>query len=201
MLAATGAVVARFGDQMIVDLCIVLGMAVCGFLLVNFLRGLIFLGDGDAYLLGFLLVEIGILMVNPNPIVALWFVAAIAFQPTMETIFSIYRRRILDTRRFTAMLPDRLHLYSLVYHRRTALIFSRSWAERWVTKAAAAMAVVSFGALPIGLEVILPSSAFWNVVVVGGAILGYLIWFGSLVHFRGRTRYNLNRSAPAIRAS
>ncbi len=201
MLAATGLIAARFGDQMIVDLCIVLGMAVGGFLLVNFPRGLIFLGDGGAYLLGFLLVQIWILLVNRNPSVTPWVVAALAFLPTMETIFSIYRRRILSGRRSAAMLPDRLHLHSLVYRRRARMIFSPSWAERWVANAAAAVAVALLGAVPMTLALVLPASVVWNILVVGAATAGYIFWFGRLVRFQGRWAQLSSKRSEVVRAS
>ena len=188
MLAATGVIASRFGDQMIVEMCMVLGIAIVGFLFVNFPRGHLFLGDGGAYLIGFLLVQIWILLVNRNPSITPWCVAAMAFLPTMETIFSIYRRRLRRARRGKAMSPDRLHLHSLVYRRRAALIFSESWAERWVANAAASLAMVCFGAVPIALALVAPTSLIWNVTVVCVASLSYLAWFSRLVHFRGRLR-------------
>ena len=186
MLAATAVVAARFGDQMIVEICIVLGMAIVGFLCINFPRGFIFLGDGGAYLIGFLLVQIWILLVNRNPTITSWFVAAIAFHPTMETIFSIYRRRLRRARPTAATAPDRLHLHSLIYRRRFTLLFSEDWAERWVANAAAATAVLSFGAVPIFLAVLAPTSVVWNISIVIIACLTYLLWFSRLVRFKGR---------------
>ncbi len=199
MLAATGVIASRFGDQMIVEMCLVLGIAIVGFLVVNFPRGYLFLGDGGAYLIGFLLVQIWILLVNRNPSITPWCVAAMAFLPTMETIFSIYRRRLRRARRGAAMAPDRLHLHSLVYRRRAALIFSESWAERWVANAAASVAVVCFGAVPIALALVAPTSLIWNVMVVCVASLTFLAWFSRLVHFRGRLRAH-NEQPDVIQA-
>ncbi len=201
MLAATGVVAARFDDQMIVEICIVLGMAIAGFLCVNFPRGSIFLGDGGAYLIGFLLVQIWILLVNRNPTITPWFVAAVAFHPTMETIFSIYRRRLRSTRAVAAMAPDRLHLHSLVYRRRAALIFSQAWAERWVANAAASVGIVCFGAMPIALALVAPTNVTWNFLVVGIAYFAFLTWFWRLVGFRGGKRSSSNDAPDAMRAS
>lgn len=200
MLAATGVIASRFGDQMIVEMCLVLGIAIVGFLFVNFPKGYLFLGDGGAYLIGFLLVQIWILLVNRNPSITPWCVAAMAFLPTMETIFSIYRRRLRRVRRGAAMSPDRLHLHSLVYRRRAALIFSESWAERWVANAAASVAVVCFGAVPIALALVAPTSLMWNVMVVCVASLTFLAWFWRLVHFRGRLRGAHNAQPDVIQA-
>ena len=46
MLCATAVVAAQMGDSVVLQLCLVLIMAVGGFLLLNFPRGMIFLGDG-----------------------------------------------------------------------------------------------------------------------------------------------------------
>ena len=200
MLAATGVIASRFGDQMIVEMCMVLGIAIVGFLFINFPRGYLFLGDGGAYLIGFLLVQIWILLVNRNPSITPWCVAAMAFLPTMETIFSIYRRRLRRVRRGAAMAPDRLHLHSLVYRRRAALIFSESWAERWVANAAASVAVACFGAVPIALALVAPTSPMWNALVVCAASLTFLAWFSRLVHFRGHLRGTNNEQPDVIQA-
>lgn len=200
MLAATGVVAARIGDQMIVEICITLGMAILGFLCINFPRGFLFLGDGGAYLIGFLQVQIWILLVNRNPTITPWFVAAVAFHPTMETIFSIYRRRIYRTRPVAAMAPDRLHLHSLVYRRRAVQIFGEAWAERWVANAAASASVVFFGAVPIALALVAPTSVAWNILVVGFGCLMFLAWFWRLVGFKGKKRGLSNAVPEAISA-
>lgn len=188
MLVATGVVARQFGDQLIVDICLALGFSVVGFLLVNFPKGALFLGDGGAYLLGFFLVQIWIMLVGRNPEITPWFIAAVGFHPTMETIFSIYRRRIISTRRSAAMLPDRLHLHSLVYRRRAAFALNGAWAERWVANSAASSVMICFGVVPMVLAVVWPTSAVWNGVVFGLAVTCYHIWFARLVRFKGRPR-------------
>jgi UDP-N-acetylmuramyl pentapeptide phosphotransferase/UDP-N-acetylglucosamine-1-phosphate transferase len=46
---------------------------------------------------------------------ALWFVILLAAYPIVETLYSIYRRKILQ--RTPSMEPDALHMHSLFYHR------------------------------------------------------------------------------------
>jgi len=185
MLTATGFVAARLGDTMVLELCMVLGSAVLGFLLVNFPKGLMFLGDGGAYLIGFLIVQIWILLVMRNPTVTPWFVVAVAFHPTMETVFSIYRRRFHPSRRGAAMLADRLHLHSLVYRRRAAVLYSAEWAEPWVANAAGSTMVLAFAGVPMALAVIWPEGIVFNIVLVLTGVAAYLFWFMRLVRFRG----------------
>lgn len=187
MLGATAVVAAQMDDAVVLQICVVVVMAVSGFLLVNFPRGMMFLGDGGAYFLGFLLVQIWLLLLSRNPSLTPLFVVAVAFLPTMETIFSIYRRRFhgRGKRRRAAMLADRLHLHTLVYRRRTRSVMKHlPWAEAWVANAAAAIALLSFGVLPMLAALFAPTSMTWALLVIGAAILGYLVWFKRLVGFR-----------------
>lgn len=200
MLVATGLVASRFGDHLVLELCLVLGAAVLGFFLVNFPKGLMFLGDGGAYLIGFLIVQIWILLVMRNPNVTPWFVVAVGFHPTMETMFSIYRRRLHPTRKGAAMVADRLHLHSLVFRRRAAMVFGTDWAEPWVANATGAILVLGFGGVPMVLAVLWPEIASLSIGVVLGGVAAYLTWFRRLVRF-SRARATAASDAQLSRAS
>jgi len=76
---------------------------------------LIFLGDGGAYFIGFMLGELSILLVMRNPQVSTWYAALLLIYPVFETIFSIYRRIFLRGR--SPGLPDGIHLHSLIFRR------------------------------------------------------------------------------------
>lgn len=89
--------------------------ALLGFLLWNFPRGLIFLGDGGAYLIGFLIGEISVLLVMRNPTVSPWFPFLLVIYPIFETLFSIYRKKFI--RGMSPGVPDGVHLHMLVYKR------------------------------------------------------------------------------------
>jgi UDP-N-acetylmuramyl pentapeptide phosphotransferase/UDP-N-acetylglucosamine-1-phosphate transferase len=89
--------------------------AVLGFFVLNFPAGLVFLGDGGAYFLGFYLAELAILLVHRNPDVSPLFALLLCMYPIFETVFSIYRRRWLRGR--PAGMPDGAHLHSLIYRR------------------------------------------------------------------------------------
>jgi UDP-N-acetylmuramyl pentapeptide phosphotransferase/UDP-N-acetylglucosamine-1-phosphate transferase len=87
--------------------------ALLGFLLWNYPRGKVFLGDAGAYFIGFVYAQLSIQLVVRNPGVSAWFVIALAAYPIVETLFSMYRRKILHRTR--AMQPDIQHLHSLLY--------------------------------------------------------------------------------------
>ncbi len=89
--------------------------AALGFFVWNFPAGLIFLGDGGAYFLGFYLAEIGILLIARNPQVSPLFPLMVCVYPVFETLFSMYRRKVI--RAVPTGLPDGIHLHSLIYRR------------------------------------------------------------------------------------
>ena len=89
--------------------------AICGFLLWNYPRGLVFLGDGGAYLIGFVIAELSVLLVARNPPVSAWFPLLLSFYPIFETLFTMYRRIVIGKRH--PGLPDAAHLHQLIYRR------------------------------------------------------------------------------------
>jgi UDP-N-acetylmuramyl pentapeptide phosphotransferase/UDP-N-acetylglucosamine-1-phosphate transferase len=204
MLLATAVAAAATGDALVLQLCVVLAVAVGGFMLANFPRGLIFLGDGAAYFLGFALVQVWMLLVARNPEITVWFVVALAAHPTMETVFSMYRRSFHRGRGGAFTAADRLHLHSLVYRRRTLRMLRRMpWMEPWVPNAAASVLVLLFGAMPMAAALLAPTSVLWCIAVCVVYVVAYLVWFKRLVGF-GRLRPALPvapRTQEAVAAS
>jgi UDP-GlcNAc:undecaprenyl-phosphate/decaprenyl-phosphate GlcNAc-1-phosphate transferase len=116
LLAAIGiAIVAAIvGDSLVLPAACALAASIGGFLLVNYPRGRIFLGDGGAYLVGLLLAELAVLLVHRNSEVSPWFPLILLAYPVWETIFSMYRRK---ARGQSTGHADALHLHTLVYRR------------------------------------------------------------------------------------
>ena len=116
LLSAVGlAIVAAIvGDSVVFPAACALAASVAGFLLVNYPRGRIFLGDGGAYLVGLLLAELSVLLVHRNSGVSPWFPLVLLVYPIWETLFTVYRRRASG---HSIARADALHLHSLVYRR------------------------------------------------------------------------------------
>ena len=115
ILIALGYVAFKVGDLELYITCIASVSAIAGFLCWNYPRGLIFAGDGGAYLLGFIIAEVSVLLVTRHPEVSPWFPLMLVIYPIWETIFSIYRRKIIKGR--SAALPDALHLHQIIFSR------------------------------------------------------------------------------------
>ncbi len=114
VLAGLGWVAHGLGDLLLVQLSVGTIAAILGFLLVNFPFGRIFLGDGGAYLIGFLVAEGSVLLLVRHPEVSWFFPLALALYPVTETLYSMYRRK---KKKSHAQGADALHLHSLVHRR------------------------------------------------------------------------------------
>lgn len=103
----------QVGDRQIMITALASAAATAGFWVWNYPLGLIFLGDGGAYLIGFLVAELSVLLVARNPSVSPWFPVLLAFYPIFETLFTIFRRVFIH--KTNPGLPDAFHLHQLVY--------------------------------------------------------------------------------------
>jgi UDP-N-acetylmuramyl pentapeptide phosphotransferase/UDP-N-acetylglucosamine-1-phosphate transferase len=101
------------GDEMILQLSLIFVVSILGFFALNFPFGKIFMGDGGAYLLGFMLAIIGLILVDRHEELSNWFVLLILMYPMYELLYSIYRRKIVHNTSISQ--PDAGHLHSLVY--------------------------------------------------------------------------------------
>ncbi len=115
ILLALAYVASEVGDPLVLALALAGAGAVLGFFIWNYPAGLIFLGDGGAYFLGFYVAEVALLLLHRNPAVSPLFPLLTCIYPVFETLFSMYRRRVIKGR--SVGMPDGLHLHSLVYRR------------------------------------------------------------------------------------
>ena len=105
----------QVNDTFIFTAALITAGAVLGFFVWNFPAGLIFLGDGGAYLLGFVLAELSVLLIERNPAVSPIFALLLCAYPIFETIFTIYRRKVV--RGVATAEPDGIHLHTLIHRR------------------------------------------------------------------------------------
>jgi len=103
------------GDEMILQLSLISVASILGFFIFNFPFGKIFMGDGGAYFLGFMLAIIGLMLVDRHAELSSWLVLLIFIYPMYELLYSIYRRKAIH--KTNASQPDANHLHSLVYRK------------------------------------------------------------------------------------
>ncbi len=105
----------RVGDLMLLQMCLLSLAAMFGFFVFNWPSGGIFLGDAGAYLIGFWVVELGLLLAMRNPSISPMAPVVAGILPLIETLFSMYRRQCI--RHHPVNHPDSLHQHTLVYRR------------------------------------------------------------------------------------
>jgi UDP-GlcNAc:undecaprenyl-phosphate GlcNAc-1-phosphate transferase len=99
------------GGGPMVLICLCLGAALAGFLVFNmpFPRAKIFMGDGGAQFLGFVLALLPLINAGEEPVrFPLLYAAALLAIPIFDTFAAIWRR-LRDRRRIDA--PDKLHIH------------------------------------------------------------------------------------------
>jgi len=198
MLAALAYVSFQVGDVVIGTLALATLGAVLGFFFWNFPAGLIFLGDGGAYFLGFLVAELSILLLMRNPTVSPLFPLLVCIYPVFETLFSIYRRKFI--RATPPSMPDGIHLHSLIYRR----------VLRWAVGDQSAKALTKRNSMTspylwaLCMLSVIPAVLFWD----NSALIGlFLVLFGfsyvglywRIVRFRSPRMMRLlsSRQSPA----
>ncbi|HEY2925804.1 MraY family glycosyltransferase [Piscinibacter sp.] len=116
MLCSLAYVGWQVGDNLVVSMALAGTGALLGFFLWNWPRGMIFLGDGGAYLVGFLIATLSLLLVaRHRGVVSPWYPFLLCIYPVFETFFSIWRKLIV--RGVSPGVPDGLHLHMLVFRR------------------------------------------------------------------------------------
>ena len=179
MLGGLGILALQANDMFVVTLVLAGIGAMLGFLAVNYPTGRLFMGDGGAYVSGFWVAEIAVLIVIRHPGISPWQVLAICAYPVIEVLYSVYRRKFV--RKSSPGAPDRLHLHTLLYRRMVRRWLPSSSLPRWKGNSVVACIVTlwllaaSFAAITVGDK---PWMAF-NLVAL--QVLAYMAIYARLV--------------------
>lgn len=184
MLLGIAYVAFQTGDAFVAGTALIAAGAVLGFFVWNFPAGLIFLGDGGAYFLGFVLAELCVLLLARNPTVSPIFTLLLCAYPIFETIFTMYRRRVL--RGVATAQPDGIHLHTLIHRRLIRLNFGAGVGER---RRVQRNSMTSPYLWLLCLMSVIPSVLWWNSTRVLSIflllfILLYVFLYWRIVRFR-----------------
>jgi len=133
-----------------------------GFFILNFPKGKIFLGDGGAYMLGFIVAIIGIFLASKYEGVSPWYVLALFIYPVWEVLFSIIRKLYIG---LSPMQPDNNHFHMLVYRQITH--------SNPLTSLFIIVSVLPF----MTLSTIFPNKSTTNIAIAFCFILYYLMLY------------------------
>lgn len=114
MLAAIAGLAVGAGDGGLAFFCLAFIGVLFGFLFVNFPGGHVFMGDGGAYLAGFVVAAAAVMLPERNSEVSPWASLVALAYPLLELTVASGRKRL---RGRSPYAPDRLHLHMLVYRR------------------------------------------------------------------------------------
>lgn len=195
MLAAVAYVAFEVGDPLIGTLALAGIGAILGFFLWNYPAGMIFLGDGGAYFLGFFVAELSILLLVRNDEVSPLFPLLVCIYPVFETLFSVYRRRVLRSR--PPHLPDGIHLHTLVYRRLVRWAVGDRSARTMVRRNSAASPFL----WALCSSSVVPAVLFWDesgVLAFFLALFGfsYVFLYWRIVRFRSPRWLRFLHSRP-----
>lgn len=183
MVLALAYVAFQVGDTLVFSCALIIAGAVLGFFVLNFPGGLIFLGDGGAYLLGFLLAELCVLLVHRNPAVSPMFALLLASYPIFETVFTIYRRKFV--RGTATAAPDGIHLHTLIHRRVVRWLVGADEERRQTVR----NSMTSPYLWLLCLSSVIPAALWWNNTAVLAVclllfVVGYVLLYRSIVRFR-----------------
>lgn len=170
------------GDRNLAGMLVVVMGATAGFLFWNYPRGLIFAGDGGAYLWGVVIAAASIQLVQQHARVSPWFPMLLLIYPVWETLFSIWRKA---ARGQSPGVADALHFHQLIYRRIARGVFHDDEARRMLMRNNRTSPYL-WG---FALLTVVPAVLFWNntPVLIGFCVLfivSYVYAYVSIVRFR-----------------
>jgi UDP-N-acetylmuramyl pentapeptide phosphotransferase/UDP-N-acetylglucosamine-1-phosphate transferase len=114
---------AQVGDLIVAQACLLMMACGMGFVAINWPMGRIFLGDGGAYLLGFLVAWVAVLLPMRSPDINAWATIMVCAYPVLEVGFSVQRKRKRKHRGQDPGTPDMMHLHHLINRRLVRHLF------------------------------------------------------------------------------
>lgn len=154
------------GQMEIVAMATICAASTGGFFVFNYPFGRIFLGDGGAYVIGYMLTWTALVMLHRVPETSTWATFLIFFWPLADTLFAIYRRYSRGVSLDTA---DRLHFHQLAL--RAIEIFYLGRGKRAKSNPLATSVLLPFIAMPILAGVVFwdnSPAAFVALLIFGG---------------------------------
>jgi len=112
IFTSLGVVTLSFEDIGLFEIVFINIMALIGFLVMNFPNAKIFLGDGGAYLLGFIISVVSLLLLEYHSEVSILYPVALLIYPIWEVVYSIYRRTVVEKKE--CMLADNMHMHQIL---------------------------------------------------------------------------------------
>ena len=172
----------QVGDRALAALLVSTAAATGGFLVWNYPRGMLFAGDGGAYVWGGVIALASISLVQRNADVSPWFPMLLLIYPVWETIFSIYRKAV---RGVSPGVADALHFHQLIYRRIVRGVFHDDESRRVLMRNNRTSPYL-WG---FTLLTVVPAILFWNntpllMAFCGLFVISYVMAYLAIVRFK-----------------
>lgn len=169
----------QVGDLQVTALSLVLVFCVLGFFCVNWPFGKIFLGDGGAYLIGYFLAWLAVMLIERNIQVSAFAALLVCVHPVTEVLFSIFRRKLKNLH---PGHPDRLHFHSIVKQR-----YIRRWFSNFNSNNRNSITGLIIGAMTLSSGIVanfVYQSTLFSAIAFFAFFLAYVAIYARMVKFR-----------------
>jgi len=180
MLFAMGLISFNLGDTELAWVCWLIAACALGFNFVNWPLGKLFLGDGGAYLLGFCVAWVAVLLPMRHTEIHAWTTMLACAYPVLEVAFSV-RRRVLRKGHHPGQ-PDKVHLHHLVHRRIVRQLFPRLTAP--IQNGLTSTVCWVFISTPAAIAVLFAQNVPVLVATLFGLMLGYAAVYLRLSQFK-----------------
>ena len=172
----------QVGDRALAALLVSSAAATGGFLVWNYPRGMLFAGDGGAYVWGVVIAMASVSLVQRNTDVSPWFPMLLLIYPVWETVFSIYRKTV---RGGSPGVADALHFHQLIYRRIVRGVFHDDESRRVLMRNNRTSPYL-WG---FTLLTVVPAVLFWNntpllMAFCGVFVISYVMAYFAIVRFK-----------------
>ena len=172
----------QVGDRALAALLVSTAAATGGFLVWNYPRGMLFAGDGGAYVWGGVIALASISLVQRNAGVSPWFPMLLLIYPVWETIFSMYRKAV---RGVSPGVADALHFHQLIYRRIVRKVFHDDESRRMLMRNNRTSPYL-WG---FTLLTVVPATLFWSntpllMAFCGLFVISYVMAYIAIVRFK-----------------
>lgn len=184
----------KMNDHGLFFVCLVMIASLLGFLVFNYPFGFIFLGDGGAYFIGFVIAEVSVILTMRFEQVSVWFPMLLVVYPVFETLFSMYRRKVLKG--ISSLGADGMHFHTLIYKRIMKFLINKNVTNSYLLRNSGTS--VFIWAMQ-GIIVLL-GMIFWNntdvlILLTVGFMVFYVYAYRRIVRFKIQVRRNNGKEA------
>lgn len=180
MLGAIGLIALQVDDAPLASVCFLTATCALGFGIVNWPLGKLFLGDGGAYLLGFVLAWMSVLLPMRHVEINAWATLLVCAYPVLEVAFSVRRRHTRVGR--SPGQPDKMHLHHLLHRRIVRHVFPNT--DSTLQNSLASPLGWLCAAIPALMAVVFAQNTLLLALAFGAVTLVYAAVYTRLTQFR-----------------